>query len=172
MTTVAVMIDNIKHNPGLSESVLDTEERSAKMHWSRDVFGKWKEKEDNPFSPPSKRRRVDSGFEEAPGGARYVYDPEYAAIVDDSMLVEVDNGTRTTPIDEQKAWYFRDVHWDITGPVSLKIVGCGKFYVNQMRYSHASQKYPPLDNAAQTAYPMPPEVLSHKWYPNVLRPQD
>ena len=37
MTTVAVQIDDIKPNPGLSESVSDTEERSAKMYWSRDV---------------------------------------------------------------------------------------------------------------------------------------
>ena len=101
-----------------------------------------------------------------------MYDPEYAAIVDAAMHVEVDDGMRSFSIEEEKAWYFRDVHWDITGPVSLKIVECGKYFVNQMRYSHAKRKYPPLDNAAQTAYPMLPEVPSHKWYPNVLRPQD
>ena len=140
------------------------------MYWSRDTFGKWKEKADNPFFPPSKRRRVDSGFV-MDCGARYVYDPEYAAVVDDSMLVEVDNGTRTIPIDEYKAWYFSLIHFDIVGPVSLKIVECGK-YLHRMRYSHAKRKYPPLSNALQTAYPMPPEVLSHTWYPSVLRPQD
>ena len=101
-----------------------------------------------------------------------MYDPEYAAIVDDSMLVEVHNGTRTFSIDEQKAWYFRDVHWDIIGPVSLKIVECGKWVVNQMEYSHAKRRIHPLDNAAQQAYSQPPEVLSYRWYPNLLRPQD
>ena len=101
-----------------------------------------------------------------------MYDPKYAAIVDNAMLVEVDDDTRLYSIEEEKAWYFRDVHWNIIGPVSLKIVECGIYLVNQMRYSHAKRRYLPLDNAAQMAYPMPPEVLSHKWYPNVLRPQD
>ena len=62
------------------------------MYWSRDVFNKWVEKDDNPYYPPHKLSRVDSGFG-VDGGPRYVYDPEYAAIVDDSMLIEVDNGT-------------------------------------------------------------------------------
>ena len=101
-----------------------------------------------------------------------MYDPEYAAIVDDLMLVEVGNGTRTFSIGEEKAWYFSEVHLDIVGPVSLKIVECGKYLVNQMEYLHAERRFYYLDNVAQLAYPMPPEVLSHKWYPNVLRPQD
>ena len=63
------------------------------MYWVRNVFGLWREKHDNPFYPPSKRRRVDSGFEGG-GGSRYVYDPEYAAIVDAAMHVEDDDGTR------------------------------------------------------------------------------
>ena len=41
-----------------------------------------------------------------------------------------------------------------------------------MRYSHAKRRYPVLDNAAQMVYPMPPEVLSHTWYPNMIRPQN
>ena len=101
-----------------------------------------------------------------------MYDPKFAAIVDDLMLVEVDDGMRTFSIGEEEALYFRDVHLDIVGPVSLKIVECGKCVVNQMEYFHAERSIHPLDNAAQLAYPMPPEVLSHKWYPNVLRPQD
>ena len=111
------------------------------MYWSRDVFNKWVEKEDNPYYPPNKRSHVDSGFG-VDGGPRYVYNPEYAAIVDDSMLVEVDDGTRTFSIEEEKAWYFRDVHWDIVGPVSLKIVECGKYLVNQMEYLHVKRRYP------------------------------
>ena len=63
------------------------------MYWSRNIFGKWREKEENPFFPPSKRRWIDSRFEEG-GGAWDVYDPEYAAIVDAAMHVEEDDGTR------------------------------------------------------------------------------
>ena len=54
-------------------------------------------KEENPFFLPGRRRRIDSGFEEG-GGARYVYDPEYAAIVDAVMHVEDDDGTRLLSI--------------------------------------------------------------------------
>ena len=99
-----------------------------------------------------------------------MYNPKYAAILEAAMHVEVDDGTRSRSIGDQKAWYFLNVHWDIIGAVSLKVVECGKYF--GLRYLHAKRIYPLLDNAGQLAYPMPPEVLSHKWYPNVLRPQD
>ena len=79
------------------------------MYWSRNIFGKWKKKKENPFFPPGKPRRIDSGFEEG-GGARYVYDPKYAAIVDAAMHVEVGDCIRSHSIGEQKALYFQNVH--------------------------------------------------------------
>ena len=141
------------------------------MYWERKAVMEWVEQYDNPYYPPHKRRRVDSGFgvDDEP---RYDYDPEFASVVDDSMLVEVDHGTETIPMEEKKAWYFRDVHWDMIEPVSLNIVECGKWVVNQMEYSHAERVIHPVDDVAQLAYPMPPEVPSYKWYPNLLRPQD
>ena len=97
------------------------------MYWAHNIFGTWREKEENPFFPPGKRRRIDSGFEEG-GGAWYVYDPEYAAIVDAAMHVEDDDGTRFQSIGEQKATYFQDVHRDIIGPVPLTVVESGKYF--------------------------------------------
>ena len=59
---------------------------------------------DNFYNPPDKRRRVDSGF-----GLNYEprcdYDPEFASVVDDSILVEVDHGTETIPMEDKKIWY-------------------------------------------------------------------
>ena len=138
------------------------------MYWARNIFGSWLEKHEDPFFLPSKRRRIDSGFDK--GGARYVYDPKYAAIVDAAMHVEVDNGTRSRSIGEQKAWYFQNVHWDIMGAVSLKVVEYGKYF--GLKYSHARRVYPSVEDAAEVAYPKPPEVRSQRWYPSVLRPQD
>ena len=139
------------------------------MYWSNNIFGTWKEKEENSFFPSSKRRQIDSGFEEV-GGARYVYDPEYATIVGAAMHVKDDNGTRFQSIGEQKASYFQDVHLDIINAVSLKVVESGKNF--GLRYLHAKRVYPLLESAAQLAYPIPPEVLSHRRYLSVLRPQD
>ena len=39
-----------------------------------------------------------------------------------------------------------------------------------MEYSHAERVILPVNDVAQLAYPI--EVPSHKWYPNLLRPQD
>ena len=139
------------------------------MYWARNIFGNWREKHDNPFYPPSKRRRVDSGFEDG-GESRYVYDPEYAAIVDAAMHVEDDDGTRFLSIWEQKANKFYDIHEAIIGSVSLKVVESGKYF--GLKYSHAKRVYPSVENAAEVAHPKPPEVRSQRWYPSVLRPQD
>ena len=139
------------------------------MYWARNIFGKWREKHDNPFYPPSKRRRVDSSFEDG-GGSWYVYDPEYAAIVDAAMHVEDDNGTRFLSIWEQKANYFQDIREAIIGPVSLTVVESGKYF--GLRYSHAKRVYPSLESAAQLAHPKSPEVRIQRWYPSMLRPQD
>ena len=129
------------------------------MYWARNIFGNWLEKYEDSFFPPSKRRRIDSGFEEG-GGAWYVYDPEYPAIVDAAMHVEVDNGARSRSIWKQKAWYFQDIHWDIMGAVSLKVVECGKYF--GLKYSHARRVYPSVEDAAEVAYPKPPEVRSQR----------
>ena len=56
-----------------------------------------------------------------------MYDPEYTAIVYTAMHVEIDDGTRLLFIGEEQASYFWNVHWDIIGVVSLKVVECGKY---------------------------------------------
>ena len=86
------------------------------------------------------------------------------------MHVEDDDGTRSQVIWEQKASHFQNVHLDVIGAVSLKVVECGKYF--GLKYLHAKQVCPSLESAAQLACPMLPEVLSHQWYPNVLFPQD
>ena len=77
------------------------------MYWSSEAVMTWVEQYDNSYYPPHKRRRVDSGF-----GLDYEpqnsYDPEFASVVDDSMLVEVDHGAETISMEEKKTWYFRD----------------------------------------------------------------
>ena len=70
------------------------------MYWSREAVTKLVEKYDNPYYPPHKHSSVDSGFG-VDGGPRYVYDPKYTAIVDNLMLIEVDDATRTFSFEEE-----------------------------------------------------------------------
>ena len=50
----------------------------------------WVKQYGSPYYPLHKRRRVNSWFE-LDYEPRYDYDPEFAAVVDDFMLVEVDH---------------------------------------------------------------------------------
>ena len=70
------------------------------MYWSREAVMTWVKQYDNPYYPPNKRRRVDSGFglDYEP---RYDYDPEFASVVNDSILVEVDHGTEAICMEEK-----------------------------------------------------------------------
>ena len=69
------------------------------MYWSREAYITWREQHANPFYPPHKRRCVDYGI--GPDyEPRYDYDPEFAAVVDDSMVVEVEHDTEMICMQE------------------------------------------------------------------------
>ena len=106
MTTVAVQTDDINYNTRSSELVSDTE-KGARMYWSREAYMTWRVQHANPFYPLHKRRHVDyDPFEwvnQVIGldyESRYNHDPEFAAVVDNSMVFEVEYDTETIHMQE------------------------------------------------------------------------